>query len=87
MNISRDNVYKLFKYTVYAALTVNVYLFFAEEWAASAHQFVDGVALEDIIEEFAASIDTAAWVVLLIEATSSISGTHSCGSSPSYLSN
>ncbi len=65
LNISRDNVYKLFKYTVYAALTVNVYLFFAEEWAASAHRFVDGVALEDIIEGFAASIDTAAWVVLL----------------------
>ena len=31
LNISRDNVYKLFKYGVYAALTVNVYLFFAVE--------------------------------------------------------
>ncbi len=66
MNISRDNVYKLFKYAVYAALTINVYLFFAEEWAAAAHRFVDGIALEDIIEGFAASIDTAAWVVLLL---------------------
>ena len=66
MNISRENVFKLFKYSVYAALTVNVYLFFSEEWAAAAHRFVDGVALEDIIEGFAASIDTAAWVVLLL---------------------
>ncbi len=66
MNINRDNVFKLFKYAVYAALTVNVYLFFSEEWAASAHRFVDGIALADVIEGFAASIDTAAWVVLLL---------------------
>jgi len=66
LNISRDNLYKLFKYSVYAALTVNVYLFFSEEWAAAAHRFVDGIAREDIIEGFAASIDTAAWVVLLL---------------------
>jgi len=66
LDISRDNVYKLFKYSVYAALTVNVYLFFSEEWAAAAHRFVDGIAREDIIEGFAASIDTAAWVVLLL---------------------
>ena len=66
MNISRENVFQLFKYTVYALLTLNVYLFFAEEWAAASHRFVNGVALEDIIEGFAASIDTAAWVVLLL---------------------
>lgn len=66
MNTSRDTVYRLFKYSVYGLLTLNVYLFFAEEWAASAHRFVDGVALEDVIQGFAASIDTAAWVVLLL---------------------
>lgn len=66
MSISRDKIYRLFKYTVYAFLTLNVYLFFAEEWAAAAHRFVDGVALEDVIEGFAASIDTAAWVILLL---------------------
>ncbi|MEE8344499.1 MAG: hypothetical protein V3R35_04135 [Woeseiaceae bacterium] len=66
MNISRENVFQLFKYTVYALLTLNVYLFFVEEWAAASHRFVNGVALEDIIEGFAASIDTAAWVVLLL---------------------
>jgi len=66
LNISRENVFQLFKYTVYALLTLNVYLFFAEEWAAASHRFVNGIALEDIIEGFAASIDTAAWVVLLL---------------------
>ena len=66
MTISRENLFRLFKYSVYAALTLNVYLFFAEEWAASAHRFAEGVALADIIEGFTASIDTAAWVVLLL---------------------
>jgi hypothetical protein len=66
LKISRENVFRLFKYSVYALLTLNVYLFFAAEWAASAHRFAHGVALADVIEGFAASIDTAAWVVLLL---------------------
>jgi len=64
MNSSR--IFQLFKYLVYALLTFNIYVFFAEEWAAAAFRFVDGVALKDVIEGFAASIDTAAWVVLLL---------------------
>jgi hypothetical protein len=66
LNIERDRIFQLFKYSVYALLTLNVYLFFAEEWAASAHRFADGIILSEIIEGFAASIDTAAWVVLLL---------------------
>lgn len=66
MEINRDKIYRFFKYSVYGLLTLNVYLFFAEEWAASAHRFVDGVALVDVIQGYAASIDTAAWVVLLL---------------------
>lgn len=66
MDISRNTVYRLFKYFVYALLTLNVYLFFAEEWAASVHRFADGIAPENVIEGYAASIDTAAWVVLLL---------------------
>jgi len=66
LNIDRDRIFQLFKYSVYALLTLNVYLFFAEEWAASAHRYADGIILSDIIEGFAATIDTAAWVVLLL---------------------
>jgi len=62
----RGRLFQLFKYAVYALLTLNIFLFFAEEWAASAHRFTDGVALADMIEAFAATIDTAAWVVLLL---------------------
>jgi len=62
----RGRLYQLFKYAVYAFLTANIFIFFAEEWAASAHRFGDGLALRDVIEGFAATIDTAAWVVLLL---------------------
>jgi hypothetical protein len=66
LNIERERIFQLFKYSVYALLTLNVYLFFAEEWAASAHRFGDGLILADVIEGFAATVDTAAWVVLLL---------------------
>lgn len=62
----RGRIYQLFKYTVYALLTLNIFLFFREEWAASSHRFANGVELIDMIEAFAATIDTAAWVVLLL---------------------
>jgi hypothetical protein len=66
LSISRRSVYQAFKYTIYALLTLNIYLFFAEEIAASEHQFRNGVAPGDLIEAFAATIDTAAWVILLL---------------------
>ena len=66
MIADRGRAYQVFKYAVYALLTANIFIFFAEEWAASAHRFAGGVALPDLIEGFAATIDTAAWVVLLL---------------------
>lgn len=64
--MDRYKLFHIFKYTVYALLTLNVYLFFGEEWAAASTRFADGVQTGDIIEGFAASIDTAAWVILLL---------------------
>ena len=66
MHSTRGRIYQLLKYAIYVFLAANVYFFFAEEWAASAVRFSNGVTLADVIEGFAASIDTAAWVVLLL---------------------
>ena len=66
MNIDRDKIFQLFKYSVYALLTLDIYLFFVIEWAAFPHRFADGIILFDIIEAFVATIDTAAWVILLL---------------------
>lgn len=66
LTIDRYKIFQFFKYSVYLLLMLNVYLFFSEEWAAASHRFAGGMRAGDIIEGFAASIDTAAWVVLLL---------------------
>ena len=66
MNVNSSRLYQLFKYTVYALLAFNVYLFYDEESLAAVLQFPNGIALFDIIEAYSATIDTMAWVVLLL---------------------
>ncbi len=59
-------IFRLFKYSVYAVLIFNVYLFFQEEWLATEQTFSQGIVFGDLISGFAATIDTAAWVLLLL---------------------
>lgn len=66
MSIDSRVLYQVFKYSVYVLLTINVFAFFADEVAAAKLQFADGIEPRDVIEAFAATIDTAAWVVLLL---------------------
>ena len=66
MTFSRDTLFQIFKYIVYVFLAMNVYWFFAEEFLAAALQFPNGVELRDLIEAYPATIDTTAWVVLLL---------------------
>lgn len=66
MTINSSLLFQLFKYTVYVLLAANIYLFYAEESAAATLQFSNGIDAVDLIEAFSATIDTAAWVVLLL---------------------
>ena len=66
MSISSSRLFQLFKYIVYALLTFNVYMFWSEEVLAAAVQFPGGVSAIKLIDAYAATIDTAAWVVLLL---------------------
>lgn len=66
MRVNSSKLFQIFKYTIYALLTFNIYLFFAEEHLAAKLQFPSGVDYEDMIEAYAATIDTTAWVVLLL---------------------
>ena len=59
-------LFQVFKYSVYVLLAVNIGLFGVEEHAAAKLQFPDGIAPSDLIEAFASTIDTAAWVLLLL---------------------
>ncbi len=54
------------KYIVYVLLAFNVWLFLQEELGALEYTFVDGFELSQVIQVFSATIDTAAWLILLI---------------------
>ncbi|MDX2411305.1 MAG: hypothetical protein QNK16_04230 [Woeseiaceae bacterium] len=66
MTIDRSRIFQAFKYVVYLLLAMNIYWFFAEEVLAAKTQFPNGVGIKVMIEAYAATIDTAAWVVLLL---------------------
>jgi len=66
LSINSSRLFQLFKYTVYALLALNVYIFWSEEVLAAAVQFPEGVAATGLIDAYAATIDTAAWVILLL---------------------
>ena len=60
------SAYKALKYVVYALLSVNIALFLNEEMASSAHAAPSGMDLFTVIQLFSATLDTAAWVLLLL---------------------
>jgi hypothetical protein len=66
LTINSSRLFQLFKYTVYAFLAMNIYWFFVEEYAAAPLRYPDGVGLENLVEAYAATIDTLAWVILLL---------------------
>lgn len=66
MTLNDIGAYRVFKYAVYAFLTINIGLFFHEEWNALGFRFAAGVGMSDVMEAFASTIDTTAWVVLLL---------------------
>ena len=58
--------FQLLKYAVYGLLALNVFLFLWEELVTLEHLFADGVSTALVIQAFSATIDTTAWVVLLL---------------------
>jgi hypothetical protein len=66
LTVNRYTLYQLFKYTLYVFLSMNVYWFFVEEFAANKLLYPDGVTLADIMDAYVATVDTLAWVILLL---------------------
>lgn len=66
MHIAETSWYPKLKYVVYLLLSLNVLVFFREEWLASQHVFEAAIPLSELIIAFAASIDTLSWVILLL---------------------
>jgi hypothetical protein len=66
LKINGRVLYQLFKYSIYALLTINVFVFFGEEWLATRLEYPLGISGGEFFKAYAATIDTAAWVVLLL---------------------
>jgi len=58
-------VFNSFKWTTYALLCANAFLFWREDSAAAEHLFADGFSLGEFIHAYAATIDDLAWIILL----------------------
>ncbi len=61
-----ENIFRFFKYSIYALLAYNASLFFGEDLAASAEIFGENISWRNVIEAYSATFDTVAWVVLLL---------------------
>jgi hypothetical protein len=66
LKINGKVLYQLFKYSIYGLLTINVFVFFGEEVLATRLEYPDGVTPGDFFKAYAATVDTAAWVILLL---------------------
>ena len=66
MKINGRVLYQLFKYSIYTLLTINVFVFFGEELLATRLEYPQGISGSEVFKAYAATIDTAAWVVLLL---------------------
>ncbi|MEM1402502.1 MAG: hypothetical protein AAGG55_04175 [Pseudomonadota bacterium] len=60
------SLFTAIKYLTYALLFVNIFLFLQEELLALEHTYTDGISLALFGQVFSSSIDTAAWVILLL---------------------
>ena len=58
--------FQIFKYAVFGLLALNAGQFFLEDYAATRHLFGGGLQWSQIIEGYAATIDTVAWLILLL---------------------
>lgn len=66
MTVSRESLFRVFKYSVYSLLAINAGVFGRQEYLAGLLQFPDGVGIDNFIEAYAATIDTSMWLVLLL---------------------
>lgn len=59
-------LFRAVKYTIYLLLAINIFLFLREEWQSAGYTLFGPLDLRSLVSSFAQTIDTAAWVVLLL---------------------
>ena len=58
--------FQIFKYAVFGLLMLNAGQFFLHDYATTRHLFSGGLQWSQVIEGYAATIDTVAWLILLL---------------------
>lgn len=66
MNFLKKYGYQIFKYSVYLAVFINVFLFLVKDIASSAHRFSGNYTFAEFLDAYTSTIDTGAWVILLL---------------------
>ena len=65
VGISPSACFKIFKYSIFALLGLNAVQYFLQDFAASQLVFSDGLPWLQVVEAYAVTIDTFAWIILL----------------------
>jgi len=66
LGMNKASLFQAFKYGVYLLITVNVALFWREDYLASQHTFRGGMNWDSIYTAYATTIDSSAWLILLL---------------------
>ncbi len=64
--LNPHRLFQFFKYLVYILLAYDMLLWFQADLVASAETFGDTVTWRNVVEAYSATVDTAAWVLLLL---------------------
>lgn len=64
--LAPQNLFNIFKYSIYILLAYDAVLFFDGDLAASAVTFGATITWRNVIEAYSATFDTVAWVFLLL---------------------
>jgi hypothetical protein len=66
LHLAPQQIFQAFKYFVFLLLGANIFLFLGEEWEAARHLMAGEPSLNELVPLFAQTIDTVAWVALLL---------------------
>lgn len=64
--LTHPRIAQVIKYTVYAGLFINGYFYFVDDYGVAISSLPDDASLDDLLTTFATSIDTVAWLGLII---------------------
>lgn len=64
--LNPHRLFQFFKYLVYILLAYDMLLWFQADLVASAETFGNTVTWRNVVEAYSATVDTAAWVLLLL---------------------